>query len=203
MPTAPSPTVTHLMNLVALIFFNYPLFTSKTKPSYHTHNLPISSPPPYCNFLVQSSICFTKIQNLQTSIRANCKTHTHTEKKAQKKLGIWDDEEEEKWETLTLLEEIEIMHEGMWVVVAVVAEWDEREREKDKNFSNPTNFAVEAFVMSTNLCQLYYYYCSLFFKNFYNYNYNFFYCNSFMGEIFHTTLIATKLGSSRGSFLSV
>ena len=36
-------------------------------------------------------------------------------------------EKEGKWETLTLLEEMEIMHEGMWVVVA---EWDQREREE-------------------------------------------------------------------------
>lgn len=61
--------------------------------------------------------------------------------------GIWD-EKEGKWETLTLLEEMEIMHEGMWVVVA---EWDQRE---SKKLSSPGNFAVEAFIMWTNLCQL-------------------------------------------------
>ena len=32
-------------------------------------------------------------------------------------------------------------------------------REREKNLSSPRNFAVEAFVMRTNLCQLCYYYC--------------------------------------------
>lgn len=31
-----------------------------------------------------------------------------------------------------------------------------KERERDQNFSNPRNFPVEAFIISTNLCHFYY-----------------------------------------------
>lgn len=57
--------------------------------------------------------------------------------------GIWD-EKEGKWETLTLLEEMEIMHEGMWVVVA---EWDQRERERR------TFLAREILPLKRSLCE--------------------------------------------------
>lgn len=108
--------------------------------------------------MLQSYICLRQNKILETSMnvkRKNCKTQTKRKFPNGKERRGEFGKKNENEETLTLLEEMKIMHEGIWVVT----EWDQRKERK--NHTSAENFAVEAFILGTNLCQLCYYYYSL------------------------------------------